>query len=268
MPRRPRRRPGTLRAAPPPGRPRRRLATIAGGLVLAAVVVKGVSALPSTLARIPLFQVKRVEFRGMEFMDEANALAVMDLAPGASVWDDLGAWEALLLAHPLVDEVEVRRALPSTLVVSLEERRPVALFPMTTLEPVDAVGQVLPIDPASRGLDLPILDPELAGRPGEFLTPGQRRFLAEETARLDAVDPRFMSRVSKLTLGPDQQVVARLGQPDVEVLFRAPVPPSRIRQAMDALDDAMARFPGEAVHAVDLRFQEQVVVRFERRGRS
>jgi hypothetical protein len=232
------------------------------------MVVKGVSVLPAGLARIPLFDVKRVEFRGMEFMDEETALAVLDLGMEASIWDDLGARKAALEAHPLVDRAEVRRAVPSTLIVTLEERRPVAFFPMTALEPVDETGQVLPIDPAHRSLDLPILDPELAGRPGEFLTPGQRRFLAEETSRLSAVDPRFMSRVSKLTLGPDQQVVARLGQPDVEVLFRAPVPPSRIRQAMDALDDAMARFPGEDVHAVDLRFQEQVVVRFERMGRS
>ena len=252
----------------PSGSARRRMATVAGGLVLAAIVVKGVSGLPSVLARVALFEVERVEFRGLEYLETDVALQVLDIAPGASVWDELGVWETTLRTHPLVEDAEVRRSLPHTLVVTIVENPPVALFPMTTLEPVDESGQVLPIDPTSRGLDLPILDPEISGRPGEFLTPDQRRVLAAETSRLTVLEPRFMAQVSQMTLGPDRQIVARLSHPEVDVLFKAPLPQRRLRQAMDALDDAMARFPEDRVQAVDLRFQEQVVVRLSRAGRS
>ncbi len=250
------------------GPARRRLVTIVGGLVLAAMVVKGVSGLPAVLSRLALFQVERVEFRGLEFLEADVALQVLDLAPGASVWDELGEWESTLRAHPLVEDAKVRRSLPHSLVVTIVENPPVALFPMTTLEPVDESGQVLPIDPTNRGLDLPILDPEIGGRPGEFLTPDQRRVLAAETSRLTALEPRFMAQVSQMTLGPDRQIVARMSEPQVDVLFTAPLPHRRLRQAMDALGDAMARFPEDQVRAVDLRFQEQVVVRLARTGRS
>jgi cell division septal protein FtsQ len=237
-----------------------------GRLLLAALVALGVgfatSLVPDALARVEKFQVQVVRYEGGHFLTRDAALAELALGRDASVWDDLRALEEGLRQHPLVAEVSVTRDLPDTLVVTVRERQPVAFYPFTTLEPVDDSGQPLPVDPVEYGLDLPLLHPELAGHPGELLTPGQRRILAEETGRLARANPQFMAQVSQLTLGDDREVVAMLSDLAVEIRFRAPLAPRRLIHAESALRDALVRFPDRMPREVDLRFEEQVVLRF------
>src|SRR5690606_42000544 len=58
---------------------------------------------------------------------------------------------------PLVAAVRVERDLPSTVVLHVTEAEPVAFVRTPELRPVDASGRLLPIDPAERSLDLPVL---------------------------------------------------------------------------------------------------------------
>jgi hypothetical protein len=144
----------------------------------------------------------------------------------------------------------------------------VAFYPFTTLEPVDESGLPLPVDPGEHQLDLPLLHPELAGHPGQFLTPGQLRILAEETGRLSRANPRLMARIAQLSLGDDREIVALLDDPAVEIRFRAPLAPRRLMQAEQALSDALRRFPERLPRELDLRFEEQVVIRFHPMSRQ
>jgi cell division protein FtsQ len=179
---------------------------------------------------------------------------------GANLWDDLAPVAARVRAPPLVRAAQVRRRIPGTLVVTVEEREPIALVPTPTLEPVDREGRRLPIDPARHPLDLPVLRPARAGLgapPPEALARA-----AGAAAALAEREPEFWSGVSVLTSDGGSDLTLAWGDPPVHIRLRAPVEPLRLREVGAVLADLAAR-TGRRPAVLDLRFADQVVVRLE-----
>lgn len=239
--------------------------------VMAALGVGGAWALaraPRALARLELFQVRQVRLEGTRFLSREEAVRALALPAEASVWDDVGDWEDRLAAHPLVKEVRIRRRLPSTLVLDVEETEPVALVATPVLEPVDHRGRLLPVDPAVNRLDLPLLTPMSPEREGG-LTPLERELLARETALLGRHEPTFLARVSNLSLNHRGDIRAQLWDGDegpaggVTFLLRPGLYGPRIQEGMRVLGDARARFRDRRVTGLDLRYDDQVVVRLD-----
>ena len=236
------------------------------GIVALAVAMAGImSRAPKALAKVDAFRVTGIRVEGARFLTHEDALRTLSLPADASVWDDTRNWEMRLQHHPLVARATVHRRFPGTLVLQVVEREPVALYPGPVLEPVDRSGRVLPIDPAVHRLDLPII--ALTG-PGESgpLTPGQRRLLAEEIHRLTQGDPEFLARVSDITMDSRGDLHARVWDPSVMLHFRAGVSYRRIQAGLRAMEDASTRFEGKPVTDLDLRYDDQVVVRLARAG--
>jgi hypothetical protein len=253
-------------------------------LIFTAVVGGSVLAwqhAPEALASSALFQVSEIRFEGARYLDGNDALPIATLPEGFSVWSDLESVAGRVRAHPLVAEARVRRRLPSTLVVEVREREPVGLLPTPTLVPVDAEGRRLPIDPALHRLDLPLLRPRAepvppgspsqgpgavppAGAPAgeEGLTPAQLRILAGEVARLTHLEPVLWTTVSEASLDPWGDVVIRIAEPRTAFHFRPPLTAGRLHEGLRVLADALDREPGRTPAAIDLRFADQVVVRY------
>ncbi len=237
-------------------------------LTATVAVASGISRIPEALARVDTFKVQDMELVGAHYLTLEEAVLAMAVPDGASVFDDMEPWEFGLRRHPMVRDASVRRQLPGTLVMEVAERTPVALIPTPVLEPVDATGRILPLDPTSYRLDLPVLRPfENGAREASPLTPGQVRILAREVARLGEEDPRFMGLVSEIGLDFRGGMAATLIDPPVEMMFRPPLSGRRIQEGLHALADAMEREPERTVEAVDLRYADQVVVRFSRSRR-
>ncbi|MBW3535289.1 MAG: FtsQ-type POTRA domain-containing protein [Gemmatimonadetes bacterium] len=243
-------------------------------VVTALTLAAGAGAvrLQPMLVELELFQVRDVRLEGGHHLAAQEAVAAAAVPADASVWDDAEPWEAALERHPLVKDARVRRRLPSTLVLEVEERVPVALLPTPTLEPVDAEGRLLPIDPALHRLDLPVV--RLAGhagrggrRPPAGWAPHRIRHLTAELERLSIQDPAFVQELAVLSARADGEVEAMWGEGGVRLVFRAPLTPRRLQEARAALADAGRRFPERTARDVDLRFADQVVVRFDGAGR-
>jgi hypothetical protein len=236
------------------------------GIVALAVAMAGImSRAPKALAKVEAFRVTGIRIEGARYLSHEEALKTLALPTDASVWDDTRNWEMRLEHHPLVAGVTVHRRFPGTLVLQVVEREPVALYPGPVLEPVDRSGRVLPIDPAVHRLDLPIM--ALAGSEGSGpLTPGQRRLLAEEIHRITQGDPEFLARVSDITLDSRGDLHARVWDPPVILHFRAGVPYRRVQAGLRVLEDASTRFEGKPITDLDLRYEDQVVVRLARAG--
>jgi cell division septal protein FtsQ len=232
-------------------------------LGLAVVAASALSRIPRALAEVEAFEVTGIRLRGARFLTEEEAALALALAPGASVWDDTDPLEARLRTHPLVREVKIHRRFPSTLLLEVTEREPVALVATPTLEPVDDGGRILPIDPARHPLDLPVIASSERTEPS--LTPAQRRILAGEIARLKADDPEFLAQLSHLSMDSRGHLVACAWEPSVDVHFRPGLPNQRIQQALRVLMDAQDRYVEKQVVALDLRYGDQVVVRLGRK---
>lgn len=239
-----------------PGRRWRRIGAAVGVLLVAAGVAATTPRLARKIARSEVFRVAELELEGERYLTLQEAAAAADVPKEASVWDDPVEWEARLSAHPLVRSARVRRRIPGTLVFVVEEREPVGLVPTPTLEAVDAEGRILPIDPSEHGLDLPLLQVPPKSKDADKT----RAVLAAEADRLVRVDPEFAGRLSELARDERGDLVARWGDPVVTFRFTPSVDARKLREGMLVFFDAAAE-SGEPPATVDLRFDEQVVVR-------
>lgn len=220
---------------------------------------------PPALARTPWFPVRRVEVAGVRLLAPHEALAASGIRRGESVWSDPAGWEARLARHPLVAEARVTRRLPGTLRIGVREKEPVGLVEAGALRPVTGRGEVLPADPARVPVDLPLVRVPLAAG---AVAPRDRALLAE-VERLGQLDAGLLARVSEVRWS-GSDLLLTLSTPDARVLVPAGAGSDRLRRLRAALADVEARLAGHAEGAgpvrIDLRFQDQVVVRFPSRA--
>ncbi len=107
--------------------------------------------------RMDYFHVRTIEVEGAHYLDPATVVERLGVDTTRSVWDDNASLVTRLKTLPQIAGATITRKLPGTLVVRVTENLPVALSPSPRgLEAVDSAGVVLPIDPASADLDLPI----------------------------------------------------------------------------------------------------------------
>jgi cell division septal protein FtsQ len=210
-----------------------------GGLMLATLIG------PRLLRGLGFFRVRRVEIAGLQYLAPAKIMTAIGLAPTASVFDDPAPLARRALGVPGIKSAMIRRRMPGTLQISLEEAVPVALAPGTggRLSLLDARGTVLPFDPLISAPDLPLAvggDPVVAG----------------VLAKVRDYAPDLFARVSEgWRVGPDVVL-------DVEgrrFWFSAQVSAEDIRAVM-AVEQTLAR-QGRPFEELDGRYAGQVIVR-------
>lgn len=233
-----------------------------GGAAVAAIaaVVLVLRAVPGALAGIALFEVAEVRVEGADMVPDREILEWAAIPDSANVWDDPEAWEAAVAAHPVVRGVRIRRDLPSTLVVEIEEREPVAFVATPVLEPVDLEGNILPVDPSRVRLDLPVV--RILDRTGGDSLPSPHRLRppVEAVARLRE-NPAFHVRLSELREEPDGSVTALWGSsPSLEVKLRLPVDPARIEEGLEILEYELSSDTTATPRYLDLRWEDGVTV--------
>lgn len=241
-------------------------------LALAASLAWAVARIPEALSRVEVFRIREIRLEGNRFLSPGEAAKSVAISPLASIWDDFDILEDRLRSHPLVEEVKAKRRFPGTLLLEVKERQPVALVPNPTLEPVDDSGRILPIDPSLHHLDLPIISRKWKVE-GDALSAAERRLLAGELTRFAQGEPDLLSRISEIALDPRGDLWVQFWRRDVQgEVWDLPVtlrchpslPSRRVQEGLRVLNDAMIRFDGAVVADLDLRYEDQVVVRLNR----
>ena len=220
--------------------------------------------LPELLSEMETFRISEVQVRGTRFLTEDSVVSHLRLEPTASAWGDTRAWEDRLSTHPLIQSAEIRRRLPNGLRVTIREREPVALAATPVLEPIDAEGRRLPIDPTRYRLDLPVIMDAAPPAEGATVFPEDVRALASELERLAATDAEFTRRISTLRLADDGSLITTLLGPEVDFVLPPGVTAERLEEGESALAHALQHDPRRVPTVVDLRFADQVVVRRNR----
>lgn len=218
----------------------------------AALVLAGLD----LAARLPVFRVARVEISGAGYLTRGEILGAAGIQPGMSVWEKRSRIEEGIEGLALVESATVERELPSTLRLAVEEAEPVALVAQPLVVPVDSAGNRMPFDPRGVVLDLPLLRVVAPGGPDAT----GLRALAREVSRMAEQAPEVFAVLSEAR-GGGGEVLLLLGESGVRVRYRPPFSKPRLRAAIVALNDAARRFPEQSPNEVDLRFEDQVVVR-------
>lgn len=199
---------------------------------------------PRVAREIDFFRVRRVEFAGLRYGSAEDMLARLALPRALNLFEDLDQVERRARAIPGVKSAEVRRRLPGTLVVRLQEREPVALVPSDgSLRLMDAAGKVLPFDPARSAPDLPVAA-SAAPQIGRLLASVRR------------LDPALFGHVTAARLRGTDVALTVDGR---QFILRPDASIEEMRAVTLVASDLAAR--GQAFDELDGRFAGCVVVR-------
>jgi cell division septal protein FtsQ len=223
-------------------RARPRNALLLLGALLIAVVLGDAG--PKLLRRLDFFRIRRVEITGLRYLAPGKVVAALELDARSSVFDDLRDASNGLRALPGIQAAEVRRRLPGTLEIIVEEAVPVALAPRGGgMALLDASGQVLPFDPAASAPDLPI-------------AASADRVVARVLASVREHDPVLFGRIGAAWRVREDVLLELDGR---RLWFSPAVTAEEIR-AVRAVAQELAR-QGRNYQELDGRFAGQVIVR-------
>src|SRR2546423_10366614 len=76
---------------------------------------------PLILRQLSFFRVRKVEIIGARYVSVGEVVDRLHVDTTASIWDPTAPLAARLASHPQIRRVSVRRKLPGTLVVDVDE---------------------------------------------------------------------------------------------------------------------------------------------------
>jgi cell division protein FtsQ len=261
------------RAHVKPGRRRRKWTAHARVIaqVLGAVMVFGGGAyvVAQQVVHAEALHVNRIVVRGNDRLPTGEVLALLEGLRGQHVLDvDLDAWRRRVLGSAWVEGAALRRVLPCTVEVIVEERLPIAIGRLgSDLYLVDGFGRVIDeYGPNYAQFDLPIVD-GLGSTPatGEPLVDEARARLAQEVIEALRTEPALYRRVSQIDVTDARDAVVVL-QGDTALLHLGEGRfAERLQSYVDLAPALREQVPD--IEYVDLRFDSRVYVRPTRASR-
>jgi cell division protein FtsQ len=195
--------------------------------------------------------------------------AVRRTVPGNLLTADLRGIQSLVESDPWVRRAEVRRVLPSTLAVRIEERVPSTILEIEReLQIADAEGVILDRYDSKYGkLDVPVFRGLLGDSPANY-----RLYQEENSARvrmgrgmleeLESGSPAFTRAISEVDLSDTANVRILLVDDPAEISLGDRAFLKRFRAFMSNLDEYQKlRGTYAEIASIDLRFDGQIIYR-------
>ena len=248
-----------------PSKPRRVVAArrrVVRGLGAVAVLSLVAYWTPDLLSRCPFLKIDTIVVQGNRHLSNGEVLALVGELRGENILQaDLEANRTRLLTSGWVKDATLRRLLPSTIEVMVEERTPVGLGRFAgRLYLIDEVGTVIDEHgPAFSEFDLPIID-GLETSPGpDVEVDGARvqlaaRLIAELEAR-----PDLAARVSQIDARDSYDAVVLLSDDPTLIHLGHERFVERLQAYLELAPALHARVPD--IDYVDLRFEHRIYVR-------
>lgn len=233
--------------------PRRRRPGVQPGTILLGLV--GLSLLGWAAVNSPLFGTRTIEVRGVRRLDPDDIRRMAGVAPGTNLFRvSVERVAASLERDPWIADASASRSLPSTLVISVAERRPVGWLRDPDGRAVVAADGTILGRSASAPRGLPWV-----GRSDSPLAPGTR--LGTSPVGLDvarALANPVLPQVRTVTVvGEEILILLRGGG---EVLYGRP---ERLAEKSRAIDSMLrwADQQGVEVASIDVRIPESPALR-------
>lgn len=213
------------------------------------------------------FSLQKVFIEGNELLNKDEILAQIDLKSGTNVTElNLNQAQTDVENHPYVQVARVSRLFPASMQIKVVERKPLAYISQDGL-PLCAIDDQAILLPIVKDIQLGGL-PVITGLGGFDETPGE----AIESARvMDALnllksiqlaDSAYYRRISEVHFDPQKGFVAYFDQGRYPVYFGYEQFFNRAINHFIFLKQAGKDKKIDKIKYVDLRFEKQVVVKF------
>lgn len=221
-------------------------------------------------------RVGSVEVRGNRIVGAAEILRRAAVPAGARLVEvDLFAARLRVEENAFIRSADVSREVPDRIVITVEERAPAAVLGVDPLLYLDAEGVILPATASPEMVDLPVLTGRL---PRRELVPGRQTYhpdLREALGIIAAaarVDDGLAHLLSEIHLRPEGEFVLYTAEGGIPVFFGRGDAPRKLVNLDVFWHAEVDRAGPAALGSVDLRFTDQVVVRWRQdrspRGRT
>ena len=247
-----------------PSRKRSRWQSWRWRVTFAAIVIglsfHGAQRVTAFVVGLQVFQIDRIVVRGNQRLSTGEVQALLDGLGGRSILAaDLELWRRAVMNSPWVADVWLRRTLPSTVEVVIQERVPLGIGRLNrVLYLIDDRGTVIDeYGPAYADLDLPIID-GLSAAAGDETANLYRASLARRL--LDSLRVRNMAgRVSQIDVSDARNAVVLLEGDPTLLRLGSERFVERLQSYFELAPALREQVP--AIDYVDLRFDERVYVR-------
>ena len=222
----------------------------------------------------PALRISHVAVQGLRHLSAGEVRSRVRTLEGTNiVRADLEAARRRLLGSPWVADATLRRQLPATIEIAIEERQPVALarFARGGLQLIAEDGMVLgPVGAAQAGLDLPIAD-GLTPVPGRSLSgPGagvgiparvdpERAALIGRLVESLRQEDGLLALVSEVDVRDVEDAVVLLGDDPARVHLGHEDFARRVRAYRDLAPTVLQHV--DAIDSADVRYDGRVFVR-------
>jgi cell division septal protein FtsQ len=244
--------------------PASRHAWLAARLLLLVVLLGYAAYQGATLiAAATSLQIGHMQVRGHERLSTGEVLALVDGLRGQNILAvSLDQWQRKLLSSAWVERATIRRVLPSTVEITVAERRPMGIGRIgMAMYLIDGQGVLIDeYGPAYADIDLPIID-GLAASPqdgGSIVDVARAEFAAAVIAALSA-RPEILKQVSQLDVANLRDAVVILDGDPALLHVGDDDFAARLQQYIDLAPTLRQRVT--AIDYVDLRFDERMYVR-------
>ena len=199
------------------------------------------------------FQIKTVRIAGNSETVNTNALTrqknLFLLSPAQLK-------KELIAASPWIEDIEIKKQFPSTLLLVLHERIPIAEYQDEVNRFfLDKTGRLLPVLPSKNFNSVQVFCSIVEKNVGQTVT---NKLLLHGLALVDALRSRIESQIIKLTCQEDIKTI-QLSLPDTTVLVSADSEPEKTVSSLQLLLKQF-RIEGNRPETIDLRFEKPVVI--------
>jgi cell division protein FtsQ len=214
-------------------------------------------------------KVKRVTIEGNRIVETAELTQLIKVPKNTQIQEiDLMAVRRNIMSHHFIKDAVVERDLPATLKITVKERVPLAIINSAEILYLDEDGVVLPHSISKQLFDLPVL----TGMPdGLSLAPGATLHNADiqEALRILA-NSKLVSRelyhlISEVQLRNGGDIVLYASEWGVPIIFGRGEIPNKLVRLEAFWNDVVRERGSDNLQYVDLRFDDQVVVRWNKK---
>lgn len=214
-------------------------------------------------------KVKRVTIEGNRIVETAELTQLIKVPKNTQIQEiDLMAVRRDIMSHHFIKDAVVERDLPATLKITVKERIPLAIINSKEILYLDEDGVVLPHSISKQLFDLPVITgiPDgLSLAPGAILRNAEIQEALRILASSKLVSKELYHLISEVRLRNAGDIVLYASEWGVPIIFGRGEIPNKLVRLEAFWNDVVRERGSDNLQYVDLRFDDQVVVRWNKK---